>query len=676
MTEPGRQHIEMRELSRERAALRQRSGQGTVCVFALDAVGRVLDWNPDAQRLEGYGAEEILGRHFSIFYPAEQVASGFPDRELARAAEVGVHLDEGWRIHKDGSRFWAYIIIAAQHSEQGELQGFIKVVRDDTEVHARQQRSSRRFSDLLQLAPVGVGFFDFDERLQEANVELSRLLGYPRSALLDKRGVDLLHPQDRAEGLTTDQTGSRTRRLLHLDGRTVTCEVRWATSEQDDGSRFRLVTFQDITERIRHTQDLEHQLTHDGLTGLLNRTGIEELLTGSTGRFGVIVCDIDNFKRINDSLGHTAGDEVITLIAQRLRDAALPQETVARLYGDEFFLACPGTATPQHLRERAQQIADLLRTTVPAGGHPVGVSVSVGAATAIDTELSGEELLRFADDARFHAKHLGSGRVVVADTARSTTLARQVQRETQLAEALRTDGLRLHYQPIVDSARHIIAAEALVRWPHPEQGMLSPGVVLSTAAEGNLLDELDLWVLRTALRAAADWPVIIETNLSSNIATESGPLDAVGTVITESGVDARRVVLEITETALAELSEPVLARMGALIERGVTFAVDDFGTGYSTLARLKHLPAEYIKLDRQFVAGLAAEEGDRAIARSTIDMAHSTGRRCIAEGVETTAQYEQLVDLGADAFQGWLFSRPVPAEDFAELLGRDPLPTT
>lgn len=208
MTERGGQDAARREVSRAKAALRQRSGQGAVAVFAIDVDGRVADWNADAQRLKGYRAEEILGRHFAVFYPLEQVVSGFPEQELARAAEVGVHIDEGWRVRKDGSRFWAYVIIAAQHSAQGELQGFIKVVRDDTEVHSRQQRSYRRFSDLLQLAPVGVGFFDVDDRLQEANDELSRLLGYSRVDLVGKRGVDLLHPQDRTEWLSTGPTGS------------------------------------------------------------------------------------------------------------------------------------------------------------------------------------------------------------------------------------------------------------------------------------------------------------------------------------------------------------------------------------------------------------------------------------------------------------------------------------
>lgn len=450
--------------------------------------------------------------------------------------------------------------------------------------------------------------------------------------------------------------------------------MRWAVSEQDDGSRFRLVVFQDVTERLQHAEALQYQLTHDRLTGLLNRAGIDELLTSRPGRIGLIVCDIDNFKRVNDSLGHAAGDELLVFIAQRLRDGMAPQETIARLYGDEFLVVCPEIDTVQHLRERAEQVAGLLRTTAPVAGQPVSVSVSVGAATA--TDLSGEQLLRFADDAIFHAERRGPGQVVVADTARTTRLARQVQRETQLAEALRTDGLQLHYQPLVDDVRRIVGAEALVRWPHPEHGMLAPDVILATAAEGNLLGELDLWVLRTALREAADWPVRIGINLSSHLVTEGDFLDAVSTVIAESGIDARRVVLEITETALADLSDSLLASMHALIDRGVTFAVDDFGTGYSTLARLKHLPVGSIKLDRQFVAGLETDEADRAIVRSAIDMAHATGRHCTAEGVETSAQFQLLTSLGIDVCQGWLFPRPMPADDFTELLHRSPLPIT
>ncbi len=194
-------------LSRRQAALRQRSGEHTVAVFTLDADGRVASWNPDAERVAGYRSEDICGRHFSVFYPPEDVAAGYPDAELARAAEVGVHLDEGWRVRQDGRWIWAYIVIAAQHSEQGHIQGFTKVVRDETENHLRHQRSDQRFSDLLTLAPMGVGLFDEHDRIREVNAELCRLTDYSRQQLLALAASDLLPADERSHGIRP-QAGS------------------------------------------------------------------------------------------------------------------------------------------------------------------------------------------------------------------------------------------------------------------------------------------------------------------------------------------------------------------------------------------------------------------------------------------------------------------------------------
>lgn len=412
------------ELSRERAALRQRSGQGTVAVFALDAEGRVADWNHDAQRLKGYRAEEILGTHFSVFYPPEQIASGFPDQELARAADVGVHLDEGWRLRQDGSRFWAYIIIAAQHSEQGQLQGFLKVVRDDTEAHLRQQRSDRRFSDLLSLAPVGVGLFDEHDQIREVNTELCRLTDYSRQQLLTLSARDLLPAEERSHGISpqpdsahesTAPPGPQQRTLLRRDGQPVCCEVRYARSVQDDGRHFWLVTFQDITARLRHAELLQHQAQHDALTGLANQRGITDALQQPTADTAVLLCDVDNFKRVNDALGHRAGDDLIVDLAQRLHQAQLPGCTVARRSGDEFVLICTDLDAVGGLHALAQRVAGLLHTTVSLHGHVLRISASVGAAQLSTETVSGDDLLRHADAAMFTAKNRGTGQVQLAE---------------------------------------------------------------------------------------------------------------------------------------------------------------------------------------------------------------------------------------------------------------------
>lgn len=652
-------------------------------MFSLDTEGRVSSWNPDAQRVSGYPANEIRGRHFSVFYPSEVAASGYPDEELARAAEVGVHLDEGWRVRRDGSLFWSYIVIAVKRSEQGRIQGFTKVVRNDTDTNLRQQRSTQRFTDLLNLAPVGVALFDEHDQLQDVNQELGRLTGYSRSELLKMTATELLHPNERAEGIATHAgreygptgpSGAQQRTLLGRDGESTTCEIRYTPSVQDDGRHFWLVVFQDVTARSHQTELLRHQATHDSLTGLLNRRGIEQLLQRVTRNTAVLLCDIDNFKRINDSLGHAAGDELIMHVAQHLSSTHLPECTLARWSGDEFVIVCQDVTAAGGLQLLAEQVARTMRMTVPMRGHLIRTSAAVGAAMLPTESAAGEDLVRYADAAMFAAKEKGLGQVQLAEEKMLRHISDTMQLEEQLADALNTDSLVLYYQPIVDSARGIIAVEALVRWPHPKRGLLSPAVILPTAQQAGLVHELDRWVLRTAMAHAVDWPdtpdgaVQVSVNLDNHTASNAEFLSSINTTLAHSGLDPSRLVLEVTETSLIEPSPASRTAMGMLIDSGVRFAMDDFGTGYSSLARFKDLPIDSVKLDRQFIVGIETDEADRAIVRSAVDMAHATGRRCVAEGVETTIQFNLLNSRGMDAYQGFLFARPMPNDEFHALL--------
>jgi EAL domain-containing protein (putative c-di-GMP-specific phosphodiesterase class I) len=264
----------------------------------------------------------------------------------------------------------------------------------------------------------------------------------------------------------------------------------------------------------------------------------------------------------------------------------------------------------------------------------------------------------------------------VADAALIESADQQVALECELREALARDELALHYQPVVDAQGMIRSAEALIRWPHPERGMLSPAVFLPVAEQGGLMRELDRWVLRTALREARDWvswdgrPVAVAVNLA-----DPGDADlvaAVATAVAGSGLPWNRLVLELLETTLIGLPAATRQAMAELVGRGVRFAVDDFGTGYSSLARLKELPAQIVKLDRQFVSGVETDPADLAVARAVVDMSRAMGRVCVAEGVETATQFQVLRGLGVDAYQGWLFSRALPAPEFRALLASPP----
>ncbi|MEV6226506.1 EAL domain-containing protein [Saccharopolyspora shandongensis] len=666
------------------------AGLQEYAIFVLDAAGRVDGWDDGSERIMGYRSEEIIGKHFSVFSPAEPGVADHAEWQLAQAAELGSHVDEGWLLRRDGTRFWAHVVIIAQRSAEGGVRGFIQVTRDETEAGARQQRSSRRFTDLFDLAPAGIALFDASERVLDANEALCGLLGYRLHDLNNMPAAGLLHPDDRGASLLVDAAAmdaplnrSRVhqRVLVRSDGQAVHCDVHSAASVADDGSRFWLVVFQDITERLRQTEALRYQATHDDLTGLLNRTGLNELLDSLLHRgaeqVAVLFCDIDNFKRVNDALGHEAGDELLTALARRLVDGLPPGCTPARLSGDKYLIICSDVDAVGGLEAFTMWVAELLRTSVPVRGHPVAVSASIGAAM-LDRDTVGADLLRYANAAMFHAKSRGPGRVSLATSTMITTVEEQLGLEEQLRAAMETDSLILHYQPIMAGDRSVVMAEALVRWPHPDRGLLSPEVILRVAEQGNLLRGLDRWVLRTALREATSWPVrnghpvAIAVNLVDLLPHDPEFVDEITAIITESGIDSHRVVLEIVETSLIDLPARPREAMVELAERGVRFALDDFGTGYSSLARLKDLPAQIIKLDRQFVSGVETDVADVAIAQAMIGMGHAMGRSCVAEGVEKIGQFRVLSDLGIDFYQGWLFSHPLPADQLRAFLENPP----
>ncbi|TWP53564.1 EAL domain-containing protein [Lentzea tibetensis] len=582
------------------------------------------------------------------------------------------------------------MVVHDKHGKQLAV-GTAQDITEQRAAEARMKRSSQRFADLVSVTPVGIGLFDEAERLVDANDALCDLLGMELEQLRGMTAEQLTHPDDTSASLrsvdwaASDRTHKIPQRILvRPDGERVYCELHIALSVQDDGRRFWLIAFLDITERRRTAEALRHQATHDELTGLPNRSLVKEILAKllegeKRSKVAVFFCDIDNFKRVNDSLGHDAGDELLVALARRL-EGGLPETcTAARLSGDEYVIICSDIDAVGGVDALATRVASLLRTAVPVHGQLVRVSASIGAAVPNGSRANGADLLRFADAAMFEAKRSGAGRVSLASAALIASADRQVHLEGQLRDAIQNDGLTLHFQPVVGVDGAVLTAEALVRWPHPDRGLLPPDVFLPVAEQGDLMRELDRWVLRTALREASTWPapdgrpVSVAVNLAGLVPGDPEFVDIVSNAIIESGVPWDRVVLELVETALVDLPSRVRQSMDELVQRGVQFAVDDFGTGYSSLARLKDLPAQIIKVDRRFVSGVGNDSSDFAVARAVVDMARAMGRKCVAEGVETATQFHVLRGVGVDAYQGWLFSRPVPPKEFRAVLALGPL---
>ncbi len=659
-------------------------------IFSLDATGRVTSWNNGAARIKGYSTEEIVGRHFSVFYPPEVVEAGYPEWELGQAAENGFFIDEGWRTRKDGSRFWAHVVLVAQRATDGALAGFVKVTRDQNEAVIRKERLERRFTDLFELTPVGVAMLDELGTVLDANGSLCDLLhcrlhqlrGRPVSELLhvSDPGGPFVPTPDSAEALP-DSTGQLHRVLARVDdGQPIIVQVNRTTTVQEEGKRFWLVAVQDVTQRVREAEYLQYQATHDETTGLLNRNGVRRLLSPLpspqfVNRIAVFAADLDNFKRVNDSLGHEGGDELLSALAQRLTNGLPPTCTPARFYGDEFLVVCSDVQEAGGMRALTAQIAKILHTVVPVRGRLIKVSASIGAAVVENDRTTGEELVRYADAAMFEAKQRGQGFVERADPVLASTAASQLTLEEQLRHAIHNDSITMHYQPIVDNDGSVVLAEALLRWsPKSDEAPLPPPQVLRVAAQGDLLRDLDRRILRTALREASHWtgpdgePISISVNLGGLRPDMPGFDEEILAAISESGAKPEQVVLEVVETTLAELPETAQQAMSELTRIGVRFAMDDFGTGYSSLARLKDMNTQILKLDRKFVSGIGTDPMDLGITRAMVELAHTMGRECIAEGVEDADQHRLLQDIGVDAYQGYLFSKPLPPAEFKEFV--------
>jgi diguanylate cyclase (GGDEF)-like protein len=440
-------------------------------------------------------------------------------------------------------------------------------------------------------------------------------------------------------------------------------------------------------ERKEFEDRLAHQSLHDPLTGLPNRTLFLDRLAQAIARcrrthapVAVLFFDLDRFKVVNDSLGHDAGDELLDAVARRLEAVVRPGDTVARFGGDEFTVLCedlPGDEAHERAQEIARRLSAAITAPVMLHSGETFLNSSIGIALATTGDERPEDLLRDADAAMNHAKGLGSGSVEVFDDAlRERALARHAT-ETALHQAMQRSEFCLFFQPIVDLGEgRCVGAEALVRWQHPERGLVPPTEFIDLAEETGLIVELGAWVLEEAARQSARWqlendePFVVSVNLSARQLAQPDLAERVAAALDRTGAAAGNLCIEITESVLMDDADATIAAIERLRSLGLRLSIDDFGTGYSSLGYLKRFPADIVKIDRSFVDGLGSNNGDTAIVSAVIGLAHALGMRAVAEGVERAEQLEALVDLACDEAQGYFFAPPQPADDLRQLMGR------
>ncbi|HWH15331.1 MAG TPA: EAL domain-containing protein [Miltoncostaeaceae bacterium] len=443
-------------------------------------------------------------------------------------------------------------------------------------------------------------------------------------------------------------------------------------------------------ERGRQRTATQMRALRDSLTGLPNRALALDRLAAAlarrerdTGDVAVLVVDVDRLKAVNAALGDRWGDALLRAVGARLVGALRPTDTVARLGGDEFLIVCDGVRGGAAAAAVARRAAGALETPFELAGDVRRVQVSIGLALAGGPGDTPESLLRDADAAVHMAKDRGGGRVEILDEEMRDGLRARARTEHGLRRALERDEFEVWHQPIVDLAGGApMGTEALVRWRHPERGLVAPGEFIGVAEESGLIGPLGLRVLTAACRHAAGWqralglPLRVSVNMSARQLADPALADAVEGVMRTTGLRPGTLLLELTETVLAEGDGSVAPALAAVCARGCGIALDDFGTGHSSLGRLRSCPVDVLKIDRSFVAGLPGRAEDMAFVKAMIDMAHAIGLHVVAEGVETPDQRDVLTALGCDAAQGYLFARPMPAAAaFAHLAATVPCPS-
>ncbi len=525
-------------------------------------------------------------------------------------------------------------------------------------------------------------------RLTRANPQYAKFTGYSEAELTNKRFDELSVPEERESDVTSIKSleaGELTfvtdeRRYVRKDGK-VMWALRTLTAVKEGGAPSTVfVTLQDITARKQAREEIAYLAEHDSLTGLFNQLVLHiELADAITHRgpdkiVAVLFLDLDDFKLINDTLGHPTGDAVLVEMASRLRATVAKGDIVARLGGNEFAVLCRAATTEADVRALAERLYDRVTQPYATDGGPVKADASIGISLGPRDGEDADALVKTADIALHAAKAAGSDSpYLFFQSEMEERLVAREELKVDLTAALANNELEIEYQPSVDLRTGAVTSfEALLRWRHPLKGMMAPSEFIPLAEETGLIVPIGDWVLYRACREATRWPVHVSVAVNVSSAQFSGRLFAprVAKALARSGLDPRRLELEITETLLLSGSDETQHNLRDLRQLGLKIALDDFGTGYSSLGYLQQFPFDRIKIDRSFVSELATRQASRTLVRAVIELGHSLNMRITAEGVETDEQLDRVSAKGCDEAQGFLFSKSVPPHEVPALIAR------
>jgi diguanylate cyclase (GGDEF)-like protein/PAS domain S-box-containing protein len=666
------------------------SPDGIVILRASDLI--IRDANRAFLRGSGYSAEELIGQPIHIFKPV------LSDRHLEDtisllSREGHISNREMQFRAKDGRELTA--LISATVTEFDDEPSLLCIIKDVSELrHAQEQlqRSEERFRGAFENAPIGILLLDTQGHIFQANRFATELLHY-REQALSSTHISRLVPADERADLKeqlerlmrgTETTLRNERRMLCADGLEIWTNCHIVLQQAPDGDPlYCIMQIADITEMKTSQRKMERLAFYDTLTELANRRLFNDRLQQAVEhcrrhkqRAALLYLDLDQFKRVNDTLGHEAGDALLREVADRLLNCVRKEDTVGRPGGDEFTILLYDVDEPGHAGQVAEKILRALQQTISLSGHQLVVTTSIGITVIPDDGMDPAALLKNADLAMYRAKEKGRNNYQFYSEELNTNAVRRLRIEYELRRALERSEFELHFQPVVRlTDQSIVGVECLLRWNHPERGPVPPDDFISIAEDTGAIVEIGNWVIEEACAAGRlmteqrGAPVSIAVNISPRQFRDPNLVETIRRSLRRARLDPACLELEITETMLMQDVEAASEIVRRLHKLGIRLAIDDFGTGYSSLNYLKKFPISTVKVDRTFVTDIPESSDDMEITAAVIAMAHRLRMQVVAEGVETQAQLDFLAEQDCDFAQGYLFSRALPLQEIRPMLG-------